>query len=86
MTVRAEQGFTLLEMLVAMAVLSLGALALLNLAGQNIRAAGVLEERLFAGVVAELNAIPVKYQSPLTSDLKATVTADENTVEFHMKK
>lgn len=61
MTVRArgdaEQGFTLLEMLVAMAVLSLGALALLNLAGENTRTAGAVEERLFAGVVAENRAI-----------------------------
>lgn len=54
---RAEEGFTLLEMLVAMAVLSLGALALLNLAGQNTRAAGVMEERLFAAVVAENRAV-----------------------------
>ena len=54
---RAEQGFTLLEMLVAMAVLSLGALALLNLAGENTRTAQALETRLFAGVVAENRAI-----------------------------
>ncbi|MFN4175684.1 type II secretion system minor pseudopilin GspI [Phenylobacterium sp.] len=54
---RAEQGFTLLEMLVAMAVLSLGALALLNLAGENTRTAGAMEQRLFASVVAENRAI-----------------------------
>jgi general secretion pathway protein I len=53
----AEQGFTLLEMLVAMAVLSLGALALLNLAGENTGTAGAMEERLFAGVVAENRAV-----------------------------
>lgn len=57
MTARAEDGFTLLEMLVAMAVLSLGALALLNLAGENTRTAGVIEERFFASVVAENRAI-----------------------------
>ena len=57
MPARAEQGFTLLEMLVAMAVLSLGALALLNLAGENTRTAGALEQRFFASVVAENRAL-----------------------------
>ncbi|WP_334164687.1 type II secretion system minor pseudopilin GspI [Phenylobacterium sp.] len=57
MTARAEAGFTLLEMLVALAVLSLGALALLNLAGESTRQAGAVESRLFAGVVAENQAI-----------------------------
>lgn len=57
MPMRVEQGFTLLEMLVAMAVLSLGALALLNLAGENTRTAQALETRLFASVVAENRAI-----------------------------
>ncbi|HVI34461.1 type II secretion system minor pseudopilin GspI [Phenylobacterium sp.] len=57
MTARAEAGFTLLEMLVALAVLSLGALALLNLAGENTRQAGAVESRLFAGIVAENQAI-----------------------------
>jgi general secretion pathway protein I len=68
MTPRAEQGFTLLEMLVAMAVLSLGALALLNLAGENTRTAGVIEERFFAGVVAENRAIEA-----LTSSVPPTL-------------
>jgi general secretion pathway protein I len=54
---RSDQGFTLLEMLVALAVLSLGALALLNLAGENTRQASAVEERLFAGIVAENRAI-----------------------------
>lgn len=53
----AERGFTLLEMLVALAVLSLGALALLNLAGENTRTAGAVEARLFAGMVAENRAV-----------------------------
>ena len=53
----AERGFTLLEMLVALAVLSLGAVALLNLAGENTRTAALLQSRLFAGIVADNRAI-----------------------------
>jgi general secretion pathway protein I len=67
---RAEQGFTLLEMLVALAVLSLGALALLNLAGENTRQAGAVESRFFASVVAENQAI-----AALTSGLPPAIGA-----------
>jgi prepilin-type N-terminal cleavage/methylation domain-containing protein len=41
----SERGFTVLEMLVAMAILSLGAVALLNLAGENTRTAAALRTR-----------------------------------------
>ena len=40
--ISSERGFTVLEMLVAMAILSLGAVALLNLAGENTRTAAAL--------------------------------------------
>lgn len=52
-----EQGFSLLEMLVALAVFSLAALALVNLAGENAKSAGVVEQRMLAAVVAENRAI-----------------------------
>ena len=51
------RGFSLIELLVALAVFSLAVLALLNLAGENTRAAVVIEERVLAGVVAENRAI-----------------------------
>lgn len=54
---RAEDGFTLLELLVALAVFSLAVVALLNLAGENTRAAALVEERTLAGVVAENRAV-----------------------------
>jgi general secretion pathway protein I len=54
---RNADGFTLLEMLVALSVLSLAVLALVNLAGENARTAAIIEERLFAGVVAENRAV-----------------------------
>ncbi|MBP8246632.1 MAG: type II secretion system minor pseudopilin GspI [Phenylobacterium sp.] len=59
MSRRADQGFTLIELLVALAVFSLAVIALLNLAGENIRAAAAMEERAFAGVVAENRAVEV---------------------------
>lgn len=46
-------GFSLIELLVALAVFGLTVLALLNLAGENTRTAVVVEEQVLAGVVAD---------------------------------
>ena len=54
---RNADGFTLLEMLVALSVLSLAVLALVNLAGENARTGVIIEERVFAGVIADNRAI-----------------------------
>jgi len=59
MTRRSEAGVTLLEMLVALAIFSMAVLALMNLTGENIRAAGIVEARALAGVVAENRAVEV---------------------------
>lgn len=53
MTGRPDAGFSLLEVVVAIAVFSLGALAALNVLGESGRNAAADEERLIAGVVAE---------------------------------
>ncbi|TAK38080.1 MAG: type II secretion system protein GspI [Lysobacteraceae bacterium] len=50
-------GFSLLEMLVALAVLSLALLALLKLSGETTRAALLAEERVLAEVVADNHAV-----------------------------
>lgn len=50
-------GFTLVELLVALAVFSLAALALLNLAGENTRSAARVETRTLGSVVAENVAV-----------------------------
>jgi general secretion pathway protein I len=52
-----EKGFTLLEMLVALSVFSLAALALVKLTGENLRTTGIVEARIFAHVVAENRAV-----------------------------
>jgi general secretion pathway protein I len=52
-----ERGFTLLEMLVALAVFSLAALALLRLEGATVRQTGELDERMLAQLVARNLAV-----------------------------
>ena len=54
---RDEHGFTLLEMLVALAVFSLAALALLRLEGATVRQTGELDERMMAQLVARNLAV-----------------------------
>lgn len=54
---RRPSGFTLVEMLVALAVFSLAALAMLNLMGQNLRTAAILEESVLASIIAENRAV-----------------------------
>ncbi|AUW58697.1 type II secretion system protein GspI [Sphingobium sp. SCG-1] len=49
---RGESGFTLLEMLVALAVFSLAALALIRLQGVTIRTAADLDSKVLAQMVA----------------------------------
>jgi len=46
-------GFSLLEMLVALAILALVVAGLMNLAGESTRTAVRMQERIFAGIVAD---------------------------------
>lgn len=54
---RTRQGFSLIELLVALAVFSLAALALLNLTGENVRTAADVETRTVAAIVADNLAV-----------------------------
>lgn len=53
MSTRTDAGFSLLEVVVAIAVFSLGAMATLNVLGQSGRNAEADESRMLAGIVAE---------------------------------
>lgn len=50
---RRMRGFTLVEVLVALAIVSIALMAALRAAGQGTAAAGELRQRLLAGWVAE---------------------------------
>lgn len=52
-----RKGFSLIELLVALAVFSLAALALLNLSGESTRSAARVETRTLGGIVAENLAV-----------------------------
>jgi general secretion pathway protein I len=54
---RVAAGFTLIEMLVALAVFALAVLGLLNLAGESTRTAVAIEERVLAAAVADTIAV-----------------------------
>ena len=54
---KREEGFTLIEMMVALAVFSLAAMALIRLEGATIRSTGILDETLVAQMVARNVAV-----------------------------
>lgn len=68
-------GFSLIEMLVALAVFGLTVLALLNLAGENTRTALVIEESVLAGVVADNRAVEALVATP--AELRGATTGSE---------
>ncbi len=52
-TYDSENGFTLIEVLVALAIFAIAGIALLNAQNQNIRTADYLEEKAFAEIIAD---------------------------------
>lgn len=49
----SERGLTLIEVMAALAVFSVAVIAIMKAGGENARAHAAMEERLFAGIVAE---------------------------------
>ena len=74
---RAEQGFTLLEMLVALAIFSLAALAIVRLQGFSARSAFDLRERTMAQVVAR-NLMVERLTDPQPPTLGSTEGTESN--------
>ncbi len=54
---RRDAGFTLLEMLVALSIISIAALTLVRLDAYAVRTAGDLDESTMAGIVAQNRAV-----------------------------
>ena len=66
---KGERGFTLLEMLVALAVFSLAALALVRLQGVTLRTAADLDSKALGQIVArnlmvDVQSDPVPFRLP----------------------
>lgn len=72
---RREAGFTLIEIMVALAVFSLAALALIRLESATIRGATILDSTLTAQIVARNVAIEA------VTDARPPVIGDTNGVE-----
>lgn len=65
---RTAAGFTLLEMLVALSVFAMAAVALLHLSGESTRTAVIVEEQVLAGIVADNLAVDASVEA--VSDLR----------------
>ena len=65
----ASSGFTLIEVLMALAILAIAGLTMLRLSGDNIRNSAHIEEKMFARWVADnqLTGIRLSRQWPATS-------------------
>lgn len=87
MTARSQSGFSLLEVVVAIAVFSLGAMATLNVLGQSGRNAEVDEARLIAGIVAENRIAEVMAMSrpPPTGATRGSETALSRKWDWEMR-
>jgi general secretion pathway protein I len=87
MTARSQSGFSLLEVVVAIAVFSLGAMATLNVLGQSGRNAEADEARLIAGIVAENRIAEVMAMSrpPPTGATRGSETALSRKWDWEMR-
>lgn len=73
----AECGFTLLEMLVALSIISIAALTLVRLDAFAVRSAGDLDERTMAGIVAQNRAVEL-WTDPAPPTIGSNVSSVAN--------
>lgn len=73
----AEQGFTLLEMLVALSILAVAALTLVRLDAFALRTAGDLDESSLAAVVAQNRAVEI-WSDPAAPTVGRFSSVEEN--------
>ncbi|MEM8988538.1 MAG: type II secretion system minor pseudopilin GspI [Pseudomonadota bacterium] len=57
-----ERGFSLIEVVVALGVISVAMLALVRIAGENAKAVAAMEEKALAGIVAENRLIELLFE------------------------
>jgi len=72
-----EVGFTLLEMLVALSIISIAALTLVRLDAFAVRSAGDLDERTMAGIVAQNRAVEL-WTDPALPTIGSNVSSVAN--------
>jgi general secretion pathway protein I len=72
-----EVGFTLLEMLVALSIISIAALTLVRLDAFAVRSAGDLDERTMAGIVAQNRAVEL-WTDPAPPTIGSNVSSVAN--------
>ncbi|HZG33907.1 MAG TPA: type II secretion system minor pseudopilin GspI [Sphingopyxis sp.] len=72
-----EVGFTLLEMLVALSIISIAALTLVRLDAFAVRSAGDLDERTMAGIVAQNRAVEL-WTDPAPPTIGSNVSSIAN--------
>jgi len=72
-----DRGFTLLEMLVALSIISIAALTLVRLDAYAVRSAGDLDERTVAGIVAQNRAVEI-WTDPVPPTIGASAVGVAN--------
>jgi general secretion pathway protein I len=73
----AERGFTLVEVLVALAIFSLAAMALLRLQGAALATTARLDDKAMAAIVAQNRAVEVQV-APLAPAFGASAGSETN--------
>lgn len=72
-----DRGFTLLEMLVALSIISIAALTLVRLDAYAVRSAGDLDERTVASIVAQNRAVEI-WTDPVPPTIGASAVGVAN--------